>query len=103
MTLQERFAEVTIIDPTTNDIVGYVYLFENTETILPQDAGQKLVLYDFQLSNSDDYLNDYNFTCPGEFKVGPEGGYHECMDTVTNPEDSWIQTPHYSRHFAKNW
>ena len=70
------------------------------------DAGEKLVLYDFKLTNNGDYFKNYTFTCP-EFGLGPEGYVHECLNYTTNPisnaEDSWIHTPHYNRHFAENW
>ena len=48
--LQERFAEVTINDPVNGDIIGYIYLFENTGEVVAPDAGEKLVLYDFKLT-----------------------------------------------------
>ena len=104
--LQERFAEVTINDPVNGDIIGYIYLFENTGEVVAPDAGEKLVLYDFKLTTDGDYFNNYTFTCP-EFGLGPEGHVHECLNYTTNPisnaEDSWIHTPHYNRHFAENW
>ena len=104
--LQERFAEVTIGDPVNGDIIGYIYLFENTGEVVAPDAGEKLVQYDFKLTKDGDYFNNYTFTCP-EFGLGPEGYIHECLNyttnPITNPEDSWIHTPHYNRHFAENW
>ena len=62
--LQERFAEVTINDPVNGDIIGYIYLFENTGEVMAPDAGEKLVLYDFKLTNNGDYFKNYTFTCP---------------------------------------
>ena len=104
--LQERFAEVTINDPVNGDIIGYIYLFENTGEVVAPDAGEKLVLYDFKLTKDGDYFNNYTFTCP-EFGLSPEGYIHACLNYTTNPitnaEDSWIHTPHYNRHFAENW
>ena len=54
--MKERFAEVTINDPVNGDIIGYIYLFENTGEIMAPDAGEKLVLYDFKLTNNGDYF-----------------------------------------------
>jgi hypothetical protein len=72
---------------------------------LQQAAGQKLVNYTFTLSTvdpnsgSNNYFDVYKFAC--EFPKD----IHECNDEVANmnPEDSWIKSAHYSRHFAQNW
>ena len=95
-----------ITDPIDGD-QGYVYFFlsaydSERKPILPQDAGQKLVHYDFQLltkneHGSNDYLDVYKFSCDQPKDV------HECFDETMNPEDTWFKSPFYERHFAENW
>ena len=103
---QDLFAEVTIIDPLDKDRTrGYVYLFKssldsNNQPMLRQDAAQKLVHYDFDLTKGE-YKANYQFQCTG-FVTEIEPG-HLCSDTNMNPEDSWVKTAHYSQHFAENW
>ena len=94
---------MTVIDPFEgNDIIiGYIYLFESSDINLNPDAGEKLVNYNFKLS-AGNYFDTYNFTC-SEWASSVEGHIHECSDDVMNPEDSWIETPYYQRHFAENW
>ena len=70
--------------------------------LLKSDAGQKLVNYDFKLLREEenlnsDYFDSYKFDCDQPKDV------HECYDEVMNPEDSWMESKFYQRHFAENW
>lgn len=96
--------EIGVADPALyGSVLGYVYIFQsrlnvrNQYPILRQDAGFKLVTYDFKLENGD-YFESYKFQCSSPISI------HECnMFEVMNPEDSWVNTTHYQRHFSENW
>ena len=100
---------MAITDPTLekkNTIIGYIYLFEVSTNVSNQDAGQKLVNYDFNLL-SGEYLDNYKFTCDnflnGTEELLSEGPIHQCSDEVMNPEDSLVKTQHFERHHSENW
>ena len=71
--------ECRITDPLTKE-VAYLYLFVATKDVDPS-AGKDYVQYDFKL-NSGSYIDTWD-------------------DGNVNPENSWIHTPVYSRHFTK--
>ena len=48
-------------------------------------------------NSSSDYFDVYKFACNQPKDV------HECFDKVMNPEDSWMKSKYYQRHFAENW
>ena len=48
-------------------------------------------------NSSADYFDVYKFACNQPKDV------HECFDEVMNPEDSWMKSKYYQRHFAENW
>ena len=101
--------EVIIVDDLKfGSVFGYIYLFTTLldatgNPILRQDAHQKLVQYDFKLttfdqkSGSNAYFDVYKFNCTFPKDI------HECFDKDMNPEDSFVKTKHYARHFSSNW
>ena len=60
--------------------------------MLRQDATQKLVHYDFDLTKGE-YKANYQFQCTG-FVTEVEPG-HLCSNTNMNLEDSWVKTAHF--------
>ena len=80
--LADNAVELTVTDPLGGS-PGYVYLFEQDGTLDPS-AGAQYVAYNFNLL-SGDYRTTY------KTMAGP------------NPEDSYITTPFYRRHFSDRW
>ena len=80
--LADSAVQVAITDPV-DAAVGHVYLFEQDGTLDPS-AGKHYVDYTFSLT-AGSYKTNYKLT------TGP------------NPEDSFIQTDYYERHFSDRW
>lgn len=75
---------------------AYVYLFEREVGGPDPGAGERYVSYTFNLEDGVDYKTEYDlygFNCGGDAGV--------CDPPVT--EDSTVETPFYSAHFAARW
>jgi hypothetical protein len=95
---------LAIQDPALGgEIIGHLYLFLSDGSLDP-GAGQRLVNYQLNLSNvgaggTNDYFDAYQLVCTDACQCG-----YECHDYFpVNPEDSWVRTPYYERHFGENW
>lgn len=85
--------ELELIDA---DARAYVYLFERESDALDPGAGEQYVSYSFSLDGGVDYKTEYDlygFNCGGDAGV--------CDPPMT--EDSTVETPFYSAHFAARW
>ena len=72
---------------------SYVYLFHHDGRYAAVDTAY--VAYDYNLL-SGDYFETYNiFGIPNVDDPGEMPG--------ANPEDSWVETPYYRRHFLDRW
>ena len=76
---------------------SYVYLFVHDGS-LDQSAGRSYVHYDFDLQ-SGDYKQTYN-TIGVDEETGERNDDH---GPQLNPEDSWIRSDVYSRHWSYRW
>lgn len=101
---QDFELELEIMDPLTGSTIGFLYIYENDGS-LQQDANNRLVDYQFNLTKTDEngsnnYFDVYMHNC----SMGAHGGEYECRDTESmNPEDTWFKSDFYERHFAENW
>ena len=98
-----------IADPLKEgNIYGFFYIFQskmdqNGQYFWKQDAGQKRVNYTFYLTNFDEetgsnsYFDAYKVDCDDSKDVD------YCADEVMNPEDTWLYSGNYQRHYAENW
>ena len=82
-TLPNTLCELTVKDPVTNAVWGYVYLFKQNGTLNPS-AGISYVNYNFTYANN--YLSTYN-VCSGQ----------------NNNENSTITTSRYFMRFTGKW
>lgn len=88
--------ELRLTDPLDGTI-GYVYLFVHDGTRDPS-AGAAHVAYDFSPSDGD-YLTTYNAA-----GIDPDTGErNDDFGEPLNPEDSWIRTSVYERHWSYRW
>ncbi len=88
--------ELRLTDPLDGTI-GYVYLFVQDGTLDPS-AGASYVEYVFS-PNAGDYLATYNTA-----GVDPDTGErNDDFGEPLNPEDSWIRTSVYERHWSYRW
>ena len=99
-------AEVEVFDPVLGVVHGYVYLYICVQSCKYEPgAGTSYVDYQFNLTTKDSlgsnqYFDVYEIHCDQ-----PDGRY-ECDEDDTgpkNPEDTWVKTPWYERHWAQNW
>lgn len=88
--------QVRVHDPLTDE-TGYIYLFLWDEhTTMP--AVPKYVTYTFRLL-AGSYKSSYNLA-----GVGPDGATpNSDRGPQLNPEDSWIRTDVYQRHWSYRW
>jgi hypothetical protein len=88
--------ELRLVDPLTA-ASGYVYLFVQDGTLDPA-AGVSYVAYDFSL-DAGDYRSSYN-TGGIDAETGER---NDDFGKPLNPEDSWIRTSVYERHWSYRW
>jgi hypothetical protein len=87
--------EVAIADPLQPGTTRRLYLFRSAGDLDPS-AGTSYVDYDFDLV-SGDYRSTYSFSgVPGGDSGDPDG-------PPANPEDSTVETDHYSQHLLSRW
>ncbi|MEM1000899.1 MAG: hypothetical protein AAGN35_27845, partial [Bacteroidota bacterium] len=79
--------EVTLQDPISNTVLGYIYLFRRSGNLSP-GAGADLVTYNFGFGNYD--MSDYRTR------------YDEC-NGLLNLENSTISTNNYFLRFTGRW
>ena len=92
----ESRLELRVIDPL-DGATGTVYLFVQDGALDPS-AGTAYVDYDFSL-RSGEYRSSYNTA-----GIDPVTGQrNDDFGEPLNPEDSWIRTAVYERHWAYRW